>query len=215
MPASIATIARRLYLAAALLASMAALLAGGGSPALAAETPQAFVDRLASRAIQVFAASDASKEAKTKQFADLLAEGFDLTSIAKFCLGRFWRSATPAQQGEYLKLFEEMIVNTYAGRFAQYSGETYRIKGSRPEADGDISVSTEIVSPGGGSPIKVDWRVRSQPDGNNRIIDVAVEEISMLITLRSEIASIVQRGGGNIDGLLVVLRARVAQAQIR
>ena len=215
MPATVVTIGCRLYRLAALVALMTTLGAGAGSATGSAESPQHFIDRVASRAIQVFAASDASKEAKTRQFAELLTEGFDMTSIAKFCLGRFWRAATPAQQTEYLQLFEEMIVNTYAGRFAQYSGETYRIKGARSEPDGDVSVVTEIVSPGSGAAIKVDWRVRPQPDGNNRIIDVSVEEISMLITLRSEIASIVQRGGGSIDGLLVVLRERVAQAQIR
>jgi phospholipid transport system substrate-binding protein len=205
---------RRPHGAAVGLVLLAIVAALGPTRAHASEPPQAFVDRLASRAIQVFAASELNRETKTRKFGELLTEGFDMLSIAKFCLGRFWRAATPEQQREYVKLFEEMIVNTYAGRFAQYSGETYRIKGTRPEADGDVSISTEIVSPGGGGPIKVDWRVRPQPDGSNKIIDVSVEEISMLITLRSEIASIVQRGGG-IDGLLVVLRERVAQAQPR
>ena len=62
-----------------------------------------------------------------------------------------------------------------------------------------------IGSPGGGAPARVDWRVRGAP-GAYKIIDVVVEGISMVVTQRSEFASVIRRGGGRLDSLTTQLR---------
>ena len=57
----------------------------------------------------------------------------------------------------------------------------------------------------------VDWRVRPRGDGL-KVIDVAVEGVSMSVTQRSEFSSVIQRGGGQIESLLQTLRQRVGSA---
>jgi len=57
----------------------------------------------------------------------------------------------------------------------------------------------------GRPPIRVDWRVRNGED-QLKIIDVVVEGVSMLLTQRDEFASVIQRSGGNVEGLLARLR---------
>ncbi|MBV5334014.1 ABC transporter substrate-binding protein, partial [bacterium] len=122
-------------------------------------------------------------------------------------LGRYWNVADETQRREYMTLFEKMIVDAYAGRFAEYSGETFKVAGVRPDGDVDSHVTTQIVRPSG-PPVNVEWRVR-KTGATYKIIDVVVEGVSMGVTQRSEFASVIQTNGGQVDGLLKALRAKV------
>ena len=121
-------------------------------------------------------------------------------------LGRYWRSATPQQRDEYLDLFREFVVATYAARFDAYAGETFDIVQVEPLDDRDSIVNTNMHA-SDGTPFRVDYRVR-KTDAGLKIIDVMVEGVSLLVTHRSEIASVVNREG--MDGLLEILRDQTA-----
>ncbi len=53
----------------------------------------------------------------------------------------------------------------------------------------------------------VDWRVR-QVGGGYKVVDILVEGVSMALTQRSDFASVIQRGGGDIEVLLEQLRQK-------
>src|SRR5260370_11142031 len=82
----------------------------------------------------------------------------DVPAIGRFVLGRYWRTATPQQQTDYLKLFGAYVVSVYSERFANYSGEKFKVLGARKEDDSVSTVSSEIERPNGGPPIHIDWR---------------------------------------------------------
>jgi len=53
--------------------------------------------------------------------------------------------------------------------------------------------------------MRIDWRVRLM-DGNWKIVDVAIEGISMVVTQRSEFASVLRTSGGDVTPLVEDLR---------
>jgi phospholipid transport system substrate-binding protein len=59
--------------------------------------------------------------------------------------------------------------------------------------------------------MKLDWRLVAE-NGTYKISDVIVEGISMMVTQRSEFASVVQRNGGQVRGLIAMMRERTASA---
>ena len=121
--------------------------------------------------------------------------------------GQYWRSATAAQRAEYTRLFKELVVKAMADRLNTYGGETFEITKATPIDQRDTVVSTRIVRPTGGSqPIAVDWRVRLL-DGRYSIIDIVAEGVSMVVTQRSEVASVVSQKG--MDGLIQTMRERL------
>ena len=135
---------RRSFLTAAFV-----LLAGALAPAIpaaAAADPAAMISNLGSRALEVLG-KDATQAQRVARFRELLREDFDVPGIASFVLGRYWNIATEEQRAEYVKLFEDYIAMAYATRLAEYTGETFKVTGSRPEADGAI-VSSQISAPG-------------------------------------------------------------------
>ncbi len=195
-----------------LLAAVAALTALGiASPSSAAnpEAAKAFVKALADEAIAVMAQRGTSSPATLERFRELFKRGFDVEEIARFVLGRYWREATEAERTEYLKLFEDLIVATYASRFSEYSGEKLNVLDARADDDRTIIVASQIERPGGQPAIRLDWRL-VETGGRFKITDVVIEAVSMSVTQRSEFASVIQRGGGRVEGLLVALRAKTS-----
>jgi phospholipid transport system substrate-binding protein len=198
-------------LAASLLAGFAALGAlSAVPPAEAAADPAGFVADLGSRAIGVLTSqmSDADREA---HFRQLFEEGFDVPAISRFVLGPYWRTASDAQQQEFIKLFEAYEVHAYSVRFSAYTGQQLKVVGSRPEGDKGALVLSQIANTDGGAPVKVDWRV-SGGDGSYKMTDVMVEGVSMALTERQQFASVIQRGGGQLEVLLKLLREKTGQS---
>ena len=54
---------------------------------------------------------------------------------------------------------------------------------------------------GGATPIRLDWRLTPAGEGW-RVLDVAVEGVSLLVTFRNEFAAVIERNGGQVEGLL-------------
>ena len=59
--------------------------------------------------------------------------------------------------------------------------------------------------------MQLDWRLVTD-NGAYKISDIIVEGVSMMVTQRSEFASVVQRNGGQVRGLIAMMRERTASA---
>jgi len=186
---------------------VAALLGVTGSARATVNDAALFINQLGNQAITALRATDLTLSQREAKFRSLLSQGFDLRFIGRFVLGRYWRRATPEQQNDYIALYGEFLLQTYASRLGGYSGETMTVTGARQASEKDIVVSTTLDRPGG-LDINADWRVRVI-EGRYRIIDVAVEGISMAFTQRSDFAAVIKRDG--IEGLLTILRARTTK----
>ncbi len=199
------------------------LMAGFGAaimPAIAVQPAQAqadqgakaaadFVQSLGDKAIATLADSKVSKEQTKEIFRQLLNENFDVATIGRFVLGRYWNTATEPQRKEYTDLFERMIVEVYAERFSQYAGESFKVSGAQPAGQRDAVVVSQVLRPNG-PPVNVAWRVRAKDGGGYKIVDVVVENVSMSQTQRSEFASVIENNGGKFDALLDALRQRIS-----
>jgi phospholipid transport system substrate-binding protein len=161
---------------------------------------KSFVNGVAQDGIGFLSDESLSAAKKSSSFRKLLQSNFDMQTIARFALGRYWRSASEAQRSEYLKLFDQMIFDVYSSRFGEYSGEELDVIDARADGKSDIIVNSMIKSKQG-TEIKVDWRVRSK-NSKYKIVDVIVEGVSMALTQRSDFSSVIQRGGGDVQVLI-------------
>ena len=189
-----------------LLAGLGVLLLPSFAWGQPTEGASAFIEELGTRTIAILSDDSASPAQKLERLVDLLNQATDLALVARLVMGRHWRTATPAQQEEFVRLFEGLIVQTMAERLTSYGGETFTITGARAADERDSVVSTEILRPTGAAPFNVDWRVRRTGD-RYAIIDIVAEGISMVVTHRSEVSETVSRRG--IEGLIEVMCERL------
>lgn len=165
-----------------------------------------FVDRMGERAVAFLSDPSLGQEQRKAKFRSLLRDSYDMDTIARFALGRYWRLASTQQRKDYRSLFESMVVNVYARRFEDYKGQKFEVRSQRTDGDSDVLVNSYIVS-GEGPDVKVDWRVRYK-NGKYRIVDVIVEGVSMAMTQRSEFSAVIQKGGGDVQVLIDHLKAQ-------
>jgi phospholipid transport system substrate-binding protein len=199
---------RRIFLASAAAAAFVAAL-----PAHAALSPDAaktFIDGLSDEAIGSLTGTSVTQAERETRFRQLLEAHFDMPGISKFALGRYWKLASEPQQAEFQKLFETLLVQSYAKIFTQYGGEKFQVTKSWADGDGSVVVSSHVDRPNG-DVIHLDWRVAGEA-GAMRIIDLVVEGVSLRTTRRSDFASAIQNNGGTIAALLDLLRQKVGSA---
>lgn len=183
-----------------------------GVPPAAAEKSGAsvFLQGIADEAVAVLTDKNISAESRQRAFRNLVQRGFDLPSVGRFVLGRYWRRANDAERAEFLRLFEDYIVVIYSRRLGNYSGEILQVTGERNLNATAVQVSSHI-NMANGSPLNIDWRL-SRRSGQWRIVDIVVEGISLAIVQRAEFNSVIRSGGGRVTALFAVLEKKTANA---
>ena len=165
-----------------------------------------YVTNVAQQALDIINNKDLSEDAAKKKFQGIMNKSFDIATISRFTLGRYWRVATKDQQGEYTRLIEDVILNKYADRLLDYSGDSFEVVGGRALNETD-SVVTMKVKPKGQPEAVFAWRVRYK-NSAYKIIDLAVEGVSMSVTHRSDFNAVIQRNGGQVQALINALKAK-------
>lgn len=196
-------------LGAALALTLAPAVTPGPTLAAGSEAPdaEAFIREIGDKVMAILV--DASKS-DTQKLADLktmLDSYTDLDLMARLVLGRYWRTSSAEERDTYVGLFHELLMKTLAARLGDYNGQTFEIVGSQKVSDTDSTVATRIIRVGGKPPLKVDWRVRNE-DGKLAIIDVVAEGVSLVVSQRNEVGSVVEREG--MAGLIKTMRERRA-----
>jgi phospholipid transport system substrate-binding protein len=123
----------------------------------------------------------------------------DVDGIARYCLGRFWRQASPAQQQNYVAAFHQFMVSNVSAKLGEYKGVQITVGRSRP-LDDSIAVSTTVERPNN-TPATVDWVV-GQAAGVPKIVDLVAEGTSLRVTQRQDYASYLSQNANNIDALI-------------
>jgi phospholipid transport system substrate-binding protein len=147
-----------------------------------------------------------SASAKQQALAPLIDNSVDVAAIAKFCLGRFWNTATAAQQQTYTQLFHQVLLNNISGHLGEYQGVTFTMTGSHKQGD-DALVGTTINRPNAPA-ANVQWVVRTT-GGAPKVLDVVAEGTSLRLTQRQDYASYLSRHGESIDALIAALKRQL------
>jgi phospholipid transport system substrate-binding protein len=175
-----------------------------------AAAARAFVADVAAKGIAVMADKALDDKARLQQFHDLFVASFDLPTIGRQVLGRYWKVASPEQQGEFLKLFEQQQLLTWASRFKSYDGQTLTTQSADVDASGSWRVASLIDHPGGNAPVALEWRVMPAA-GAWHVVDLVIQGASMAMTLHQDFASVIEANGGKIEPLLAALQKKIEQ----
>lgn len=168
---------------------------------------QALVEKLGRELIAVVNGPGAPGE-KQAALEKLIDRDIDIPAVARFCLGRFWRTATPAQLKDYGDLFRAVLVKNITSKIGEYQGVTLTVGKSQPR-DEDVLVGSTVTRPNN-APNQVDWLV-SAAGGAPRIIDVIAEGTSLRLTQRSDYSAFLSRNNNDVQALIDAMRKQATQ----
>jgi phospholipid transport system substrate-binding protein len=174
----------------------------------------ALVKDLAERTWTLLHRTDLDQRERLAQLAGLLQSKTDVGLLSRLALGRHWQRLNQQQQARYEELFGQVVIGSLARRLDQYVSGTggtlddhLQFLSSEPVGKDDVLVRTKVRTQQG-DVVAVDWRLRSRTQPV--ILDLVIEGASLLVTQRSEFASVIERG--DVDGLLTELTARAGSA---
>jgi phospholipid transport system substrate-binding protein len=147
-------------------------------------------------------------EEKKARLKPLIESAVDVDGIARFCLGRFVRTATPAQLQEYIHLFHDVLLNNIGGKIGEFQGVTFAPT-TTTQRDADILVGTLIRRPNQ-QPNNVQWVV-NQVGGQPKVVDVVAEGTSLRLTQRSDYAAYLARNNNDVGALVAAMKQQVAR----
>ena len=174
------------------------------------ESARALIEKVSAEVLTILSDQSRGDRQKFDALVVLLNEPIDLDLVGRLILGRYWRTADDGQRQQYLELFREYALANLASKLHLYQGQSFEVTGAKVVSDKDALVTSRILSDGE-PPLQVDWRLRERNDGGLVTIDLIVEGVSLIVTLRSEFAAVIERQG--FDGLLAELRQRIAQTR--
>ncbi len=152
--------------------------------------------------------SDAGRDTKAAELRATMERRGAMPEISRFVAGTAWRGMSEAQQQSFVTAFTGYISEIYARRFSEYAGEARELGDAELFALGEVTdagkkgmlVRTRIER-ANEAPIVVDWLVSDSP-GKTVIADIVIEGISLLVTQREEIGSMLEARGGDVDKLI-------------
>ncbi len=138
----------------------------------------------------------AAKQASLRRLVDATV---DVETVARFCLGRYWRAATPQQQKDFVVQFQRYLMGNITGKVGDYQGVSFTM-GRTQAREAEATVSTIVTRPGN-APNKIDWIVSTE-SGSPKIVDVIAEGTSLRLTQRSDYSAFLTRNNGNVQALI-------------
>lgn len=156
-----------------------------------------FVTNLSDSIFSIVNSQEITDIEKEKQLIRIFKQSVDTDWMGVFVLGRYYRTAEPAQSKRYLKLYHEYLINSYIPKFRQYAGETFEVLRIREKSKNDFIIQTKLNNniEANNEDIRVDYRLRKNGTGSFKVVDIIGEGISLITTQRSDFGGLISRKG--------------------
>ena len=164
---------------------------------------EAYIQNLSNQIIFIIE-NDLVIEKKQNQLLDLFKENASILTISRAALGSKWRTLNNSDKKRFTNAFTTYLVKKYGKQFEEFNGAKLITERSIDAGKRGVLVSTRLIMPAT-SPISVKWQVWEK-NGGFKLIDIIIEDISMLTMEREEIKNRLSFHNGDINSLIQDLK---------
>lgn len=136
----------------------------------------------------------------------IVEEYFDFDEMAKRALGRPWKEITPEKQQEFIRLFKQLLFNTYVNRIETTTTPTTRIRYEAETAQSLYALVKTRVANDNEPDFDIDYRLLLS-GAEWKVYDVVIEGMSLVGNYRQQFTSILNNEP--FENLLKQLRKKV------
>lgn len=160
---------------------------------------EAFIENLGSNIIQVVNEKITVSE-KQRKLRKLFQNNANTMTIARAALGSKWRTLSAETRLNFANAFTGYLVKKYGKQFDEFRGASLVLERSVDAGKRGVLVNTRLIMPGT-SPVSIKWQVWQKTD-SFKLIDIIIEDISMLTMEREEIKNRLTVQKGSIQSLI-------------
>jgi len=166
-----------------------------------------YIENVGQQAINILKTPIEDLQTRELLFEKMLNNNFDKKLIHRAVLGRAAKGASEEELIRFGKAFDKHIIKVYASQLGVYSNQLFIIDKAFKKGKKDTIVSSHIeheTAP----PLRIDWRLRDRGEGT-KIIDIAIEGVSLLATKRADFGASIKKGG--LHSLIIDLETKNAE----
>ena len=163
-----------------------------------------YIENIGQQAINILKTPIEDLQTRELLFEKMLNNHFDKKLIHRAVLGKASKGASESELIRFGKAFDKHIVKVYASQLGVYSNQLFIIDKAFKKGKKDTIVSSHIeheTAP----PLRIDWRLRDRGEGT-KIIDIAIEGVSLLATKRADFGASIKKGG--LHSLIIDLETK-------
>ena len=174
-----------------------------------AESPTAQIKATVDQVIQILTDAQLQGEAKKQERRKRLREAifirFDFQEMAQRSLGAHWQRRTPEEQTEFIKVFSDLLEQTYVDKIESYNNEKFIYTNER--IDGPYAEVGSKMRTAKGEEFTINYKLH-QVGEDWRVYDLVVENVSLVNNYRSQFNRILT--SSTYDELISKIKAKVS-----
>lgn len=193
-----------------------ALLLGLAAPAQAADNrePLVLVKDVAGQTFERIRAEEPqwrkNPELLRGLVSELLLPYVDVKYAAYKVIGPSLQQTSKEQREQFVAVFRDHLVATYAALFTKYRGQTATFPSQQPAIEDDLAVIKVVVTEAGKPDINLEFRLRQNAKTSEwRAYDMVAEGVSMLSGKEAELGGLIRQKG--IDEVIRQLQQQNSQ----
>jgi len=172
--------------------------------------PAKMVDELSQELIKQINEQRADLEAHPehiRKFADEYVLPYvDTAKMARYVMGKFWRSASKEQQTEFVEEFSNTLIRSYSKSMLKLQIDEVIVRSAQTVKPGRVTVSSVITQVDGNKTDVVYRAFLNKKTNHWMLYDVTIEGISMLLNYRKAYASDFSKKG--VDAVILDMKAK-------
>jgi phospholipid transport system substrate-binding protein len=164
-----------------------------------------FVQAVSDTVISIIKNNSINDSQKTDQLKTMFIDTVDIPWMAKFAMGKNWRSIDDNQKQKFIAIYQDFLLASYLPIFKKYTGEKILILRSEQINEGQFKVYTKIDR-ANQEDINVDY-VLHDKNGKLQVFDIVAENVSLIATQRSDFGATFSQSG--FEGIINALQSKI------
>ena len=178
------------------------------------QNPYELVQNVANRTFERIKENQASIKADPEMLRTIMEEELvphiDYKFAAFMVLGKHFKSVPQEKMGEYISVFRQYLITTYAVAMGYYDDQQVLFEPESDFSDKKSVTVRAVVQDPNRPEIKIAFKVRKDNKTNEwKAYDMVAEGISMLNSKRSEFESILRQDG--IDAVIALMKDKIGK----
>lgn len=145
-------------------------------------------------------------EQQRDEILTIVEEYFDFNEMAKRSLGAGWKTISPGEQQQFVRLFKQLLFSVYVSRIEETAAPDTNTRYGTETVDGRYAVVKTRVTSGNQSDVEIEYRLLLE-DAGWKVYDVVIEGISLVGNYRQQFASILSRE--SFESLLKLMQKKL------
>jgi len=148
---------------------------------------------------------ESKKQERRKRLRDAIFVRFDFQEMAQRSLGAHWQRRTPEEQTEFVKVFSDLLEQTYVDKIESYNNEKFIYTNER--IDGHYADVNSKMRTSEGEEFTINYKLHRVGE-NWRVYDLVIENVSLINNYRSQFNRILT--GSTYDELISKIKAKLS-----